>query len=85
MLEQAIQSKIIKKLTQEGWLCLKIIKLSKSGYPDLLCHKDGKTMYIEVKRPNGKLSEIQKLRIKELRDNGINVKVWEDYGKDFSW
>jgi hypothetical protein len=42
-------------------------------------------MYIEVKRPNGKLSEIQKLRIKELKDNGINVKVWQDYGKDFSW
>ena len=85
MLEQAIQSKIIKKLTQEGWLCLKIIKLSKSGYPDLLAIKNGITTFIEVKQPNGGLSELQKLKIKELRDNGINVKVWEDYGKDFSW
>jgi len=83
--EQKIQSKIIAKLQKEGWLCLKIIKLSASGYPDLLCHRQGETMYIEVKRPTGKLSEIQKIRIRQLREQGINVKVWEDYGKDFNW
>jgi Holliday junction resolvase len=82
-LEQKIQSRIIKKLQAEGWLCLKIIKLSASGYPDLLCHRNGETMYIEVKRPNGKLSELQKIRIKELTNNGIKVKAWSDYEQEF--
>jgi len=84
MLEQQIQTKIIKQLTKEGWLCLKIIKLSASGYPDLLCHRDGETMYIEVKRPVGKLSALQELRILELRAKGITVKIWEGYGQDFN-
>jgi Holliday junction resolvase len=85
MLEQQVQSKIIKKLTQEGWLVLKVIKLSNNGYPDLLCHREGQTMYIEVKRPKGVLSELQKLRIKELEAKGITVKVWTDYNVDFIW
>ena len=84
MLEQQIQTKIIKQLTKEGWLCLKIIKLSASGYPDLLCHRNGETMYIEVKRPVGKLSALQQLRIAELREKGITVKIWEGYGQDFN-
>jgi hypothetical protein len=40
-------------------------------------------MYIEVKRPSGKVSEIQKVRIKQLREQGINVKIWQGYGIDF--
>ena len=82
--EQQIQTKIINKLRQEGWLCLKIIKLSASGYPDLLCHRNGETMYIEVKKIGGVLSELQKVRIKELRLKGINVKIWTDYEQDFN-
>ena len=83
--EQQIQTKIINSLRREGWLCLKIIKLSASGYPDLLCHRNGETMYIEVKRHCGNLSELQKIRIEELREQGIIVKVWTDFNTDFIW
>lgn len=40
-------------------------------------------MFIEVKQPDGKLSELQKIRIEQLIDKGITVKVWTDYKKDF--
>lgn len=40
-------------------------------------------MFIEVKKTDGKLSELQKVRIKELREKGINVKIWTDFEKDF--
>ena len=40
-------------------------------------------MFIEVKRPDGILSELQKVRIKELRSRGINVKIWQGYEQDF--
>jgi len=59
--------------------------LSASGYPDLLCHRNGESMYIEVKQSTGKLSELQKLRIHQLKEQGITVKVWQDYGIDFNW
>jgi len=45
--------------------------------------KDGKMMFIEVKQPNGKLSELQKLRIEQLIKQGFEVKIWTDYGVDF--
>jgi Holliday junction resolvase-like predicted endonuclease len=62
---------------------LKIIKANKNGYPDLIAIKNNITTFVEVKQPNGRLSELQKVRIKELRNKGINVKVWIDYDTDF--
>jgi len=50
-----------------------------------MCLKDGQTMWIEVKKPTGILSELQKVRIKELEAKGFNVKVWTGYGEDFNW
>jgi hypothetical protein len=83
ILESKRQSKIINQLAKEGWLCIKLIKTSKNGIPDLMCLKDGKTVFIEVKQPNGKLSELQKVRIKELRNLGFECKIWTDYECDF--
>lgn len=83
-MESKIQSKIIKKLEEDDWYVIKLIKTSKNGIMDLICHRQGETMYIEVKRETGILSELQKVRISELQKQGITVKVWTDYGKDFN-
>ena len=79
MTEQQIQSKIIKKLEQEGYFVVKLIKTNKNGIPDLLAVKENDTMFVEVKRPDGKLSELQKIRIEELREKNIKVLIWTDY------
>jgi hypothetical protein len=42
-------------------------------------------MFVEVKRPNGKLSELQKVRIEQLKQKGFEVKTWCDYETDFNW
>ena len=83
MLEKNIQTKIIAKLKTEGWLCVKLIKTSVNGIPDLLCLKNGKTMFIEVKQPDGKLSELQNVRIGQLLALGFDVKIWTAYDTDF--
>jgi Holliday junction resolvase len=83
MLESKIQTKIKKKLEEKGFLVIKLIKTSCNGIPDLIALKDGKTIFVEVKQPNGVLSELQKLRIKQLRDLGFDCKVWIDYEVDF--
>jgi Holliday junction resolvase len=83
MSEQAIQRKIIKRLEQEGFYVIKLITTNKNGIPDLIAIKENETIFIEVKRPDGKLSEIQKLRIQELRSKNIKVKVWQSYDEDF--
>lgn len=83
MTEQQIQTKIKKKLEADGWYVIKLIKTSKNGIMDLLCLKNGQTMWVEVKKPNGILSPLQKLRVKELTEKGFNVKIWTDYNEDF--
>jgi Holliday junction resolvase len=83
MLESKIQTKIKKKLEEKGFLVIKLIKTSCNGIPDLMALKEGKTIFIEVKQPTGVLSELQKLRIKQLRDLGFECKVWTDYEVDF--
>ena len=81
--EQKIQSKIIKKLEANGCFVLKLIKCNKNGYPDLLVIKNNEVSFIEVKKKEGKLSELQKARIIELKERGVEVKIWQDYNIDF--
>lgn len=81
--EQAIQKKIITQLEKRGYFVLKLIKCNKNGYPDLIAVKENETIFIEVKKPKGVLSELQKVRIKELRSKNINVKVWHDFEQEF--
>lgn len=81
--EQAIQKKIITQLEKQGYFVLKLIKCNKNGYPDLIAVKENETIFIEVKRPDGVLSELQKVRIKELRSRNIKVKIWQGYEQDF--
>jgi Holliday junction resolvase len=85
MLEQQIQKKIISRLEKDGYFVLKLIKCNKNGYPDLMVIKGMETFFVEVKQATGKLSELQKVRIKELRSKGITVKIWQDYETDFEY
>ncbi len=67
MTEQQIQSKRIKQLEAEGYYVLKLIKTNKNGIPDLIAIPQGcDVLFSEVKRPTGKLSNLQEYRLKEL-------------------
>jgi Holliday junction resolvase len=53
------------------------MKTSINGIPDLMALKNGKTKFIEVKKPRGIISEIQKYRIKQLRKQGFEAVVMD--------
>lgn len=74
-LEAKIQAKIIKQLEEDGWIVLKSIANNKSGYPDLQCLKQGRCVFIEVKRPGGSLKPLQEFRHRQLRAHGFEVHV----------
>ena len=76
MTESKYQSKIIKDLESKGWYVLKLISTNKVGIPDILALKDGeKPYFIEVKAKTGRLSEIQKYRLKELKELNFNAEA----------
>ena len=65
------QSTIIKEYKSKGYTVLNIMKLSNSGYPDLLCIKKNEVdIWIECKEANDTLKELQKQRIDELNSLG---------------
>jgi len=69
--EAQTQAKIIKRMTDDGWFVVKLIQTNKNGIPDLVAHKEGKTLYVEVKALNGRVSPLQAHRIEELTKAGI--------------
>lgn len=71
--ESKLQSNIIKLLESDGWLVVKTIQLSKNGYPDIFAFRSGITIFIEVKAPTGKCSELQKYRIEQLTAQGFTA------------
>jgi|TARA_R110002012_G_scaffold235448_2_gene409270 hypothetical protein len=76
MTEQQIQSKRIKELEAEGYYVLKLIKTNKNGIPDLLAIPPNcEVLFSEVKTPKGKVSVLQKYRLKELEEYGFRTEV----------
>jgi hypothetical protein len=78
MTEQQIQSKRIKELEAEGYYVIKLIKTNKNGIPDLLAiPPNSDVLFSEVKTPKGRVSALQKYRLKELKEYGYNTEVYK--------
>lgn len=75
MLESKIQNDITKRYEKEGWFVVKLIKTTKNGIPDLMCLRNGITLFIEVKRPGKEPAPLQKFRHEELRKQGFQVLI----------
>lgn len=75
MLESKIQKSIIDYLKKEGWFTLKIISANRNGIPDLMCIKDGRVVFFEVKQPGKKVipGGLQEYMINELIKQGVEA------------
>lgn len=71
--ESIIQRKVISQYEAAGWLVVKIIQCTKNGWPDLQCHRNGVTLFIETKATGGKLSPLQIYRHKQIMEKGFTV------------
>lgn len=72
------QSSVIRKYESMGYKVLKIMKLSESGFPDLQCLKDGRSVWIECKEKNDTLKPLQMYRIDELISLGFEAFCLQD-------
>tara|TARA_R100000935_G_scaffold14312_2_gene28671 strand:+ start:15 stop:254 length:240 start_codon:yes stop_codon:yes gene_type:complete len=78
MTEQQIQKKRIKELEAEGYYVIKLVMTNKNGIPDLIAIPPNcGVLFSEVKTPTGKVSELQKYRIKELKEHGIKTEIYK--------
>lgn len=67
-----MQDKLIKHWERKGYHVINLISLSKSGYPDLQALKNGITIFIESKEKWDELSELQKIRARQLIREGFD-------------
>jgi Holliday junction resolvase len=72
-MESKIQANIKARFEKAGWLVVKLIQTNCNGIPDLMCLKDGKTVFVEVKQPGKKPTELQQFRHDQLTQNGFQV------------
>ena len=72
-MESKIQTKIKARFENAGWIVVKLIQTNCNGIPDLMCLKGGKTVFIEVKQPGKKPTELQQFRHDQLTQNGFQV------------
>lgn len=77
MLESKIQNKKIKELEKQGYYVIKLIVTNRPGIPDLIAiPPNSDVLFVEVKRPDGKVSKLQEYRHKELEEKGIKVEIF---------
>lgn len=78
MKEQQIQAKKIKELEAQGYYVIKLINTNKNGIPDLVAiPPNSDVLFVEVKKPDGKLSKLQEFRLKELKNHGVKVEIFK--------
>lgn len=76
-LEKSIEARIREWCKHRGILCEKFAPKS-IGYPDrIIITPRGRVGFLEIKKPGGRLSAIQKRRIAELSKRGVpTAAVW---------
>lgn len=71
-LESSITRSIVTLAKSLGWWTFKIAggPMQTSGIPDLLCLKNGRAVFLEVKQPGKKPTPLQEHRMLEIRKIG---------------
>ena len=84
--EKNFENRLKKFLEDEGCWFVKFFAnaYTKSGIPDILCCCNGYFVAIEVKAPNGKPSELQKMNVQKINQcNGYGVILYPDQFDQF--
>ena len=76
MLERAVEAYFRKVVSAAGGVAMKFVSPSHRGVSDrICCFPDGQTWFVELKRPGGRLSPLQKVFAAEMERLGQNYTV----------
>jgi hypothetical protein len=81
MLESDNTSKAYEYAQRRGWFTFKVDSPTFNGLPDRCYIRRGRVVWVEWKRPKrgeAGLSEIQVIRIREMREHGAEVYVLDN-------
>lgn len=82
MRESEIERKLCRGISQLGGLCYKFTSPNLPGVPDrIVILPGGRVIFVELKAETGRLANIQKWVIDEMRQRDADVRVvrgWEE-------
>lgn len=76
--ESDIQGQGREFAIKRGWFCCKLESPTFNGFPDYFFLRRGITVHVEWKTPDGSLRPQQIKRIRELREHGGTVHVFDN-------
>lgn len=84
--EKHVEQTFRRKLKSLRCVCLKLSPEGTRGYPDrLILLPGGTVLFVELKRPGGVTSKMQKLRIARLIELGYDVLVTSNAQEAYEW
>lgn len=72
-----IEQPLFRYARSRGWLCEKVVSMSRRGWPDRFFARKGRIVLVELKAPGKGPTEQQCIRHRELRAQGVEV-AWFD-------
>lgn len=75
MLEQKVEAHLVARCREVGFLCWKFASPGRAGVPDRVVVAPTGTVFVETKRPGGKLRRLQEQTIEKMRRAGAEVHV----------
>jgi len=75
--ESSIEKTIVARAKARGWWSCKFTSPAMAGVPDRMFIRDGRVVYIEIKRPGNKPTPLQAKRMADMRTHGAEVH-WVD-------
>ena len=74
--EKSVEQYLIRRVKACGGMCIKLQCTGINGIPDrIVLIPSGKSVFVELKAPGGRLSAVQEVRIKQLREMNFDVYV----------
>lgn len=74
--EKKIEAELRQGMLKIGGRCFKWVSPGNNGVPDRICiFPDGQVVFIEVKKPGGRLSAVQKRQLTKLIDLKQKIEV----------
>jgi hypothetical protein len=73
--EKSIERYLVKKVNELNGKIYKLESCQLNGLPDRMTLYKGQCIFVELKKPNGKLSRLQEHRIKQIKEQGFKCLV----------
>ena len=80
ILEKDVEAKVVQLAESLGYITFKVSPFSQRGWPDrVFIHRFGSHIYIELKRGGKKPRKLQRYRIQQLEERGVEVHWTDQY------